>query len=105
MVRDSSFMSKKVILWVILDLNSLNRLGLLPTWLILLQIKLRITILHIIYPKGICTSEGYKGTFIAHCHDDNDGYGELKSVLQPETSKNHVALIYHNLISTYVSNI
>ena len=25
--------------------------------------------LRIIYPQGIFTPEGYKGTFIAHCHD------------------------------------
>ena len=31
----------------------------------------------IIYPQGIRTSEGYKGTFIDHCHDENDGYAEL----------------------------
>ena len=28
-----------------------------------------------------------------------------KSILQPETYKNHVAMIYHNLINTYVTNI
>ena len=33
--------------------------------------------LRIISPQGICTSEGYKGTFIAHCHDEQDGYAEL----------------------------
>ena len=26
--------------------------------------------LRIISPQGIRTSEGYKGTFIAHCHDE-----------------------------------
>ena len=31
----------------------------------------------IISPQGIRTSEGYNGTFIAHCHDENDGYVEL----------------------------
>ena len=45
LVSESSFMSWKVVIWVILEVNTLNRLGLLPTWLILLQIKLRITIL------------------------------------------------------------
>ena len=30
--------------------------------------------LRIISPQGIHTSEGYKGTFIAHCHDEKDGY-------------------------------
>ena len=30
--------------------------------------------LRIISPQGIRTSEGYKGTFIAHCHDEQDGY-------------------------------
>ena len=30
----------------------------------------------IISPQGICTSEGYKGNFIASCHDDHDGYAE-----------------------------
>ena len=33
--------------------------------------------LRIIYPQGICTSEGYKDTFIAHCRDEQDGYAEL----------------------------
>ena len=33
--------------------------------------------LHIIYPQGIRTSEGYKGNSIAHCHDEKDGYAEL----------------------------
>ena len=28
--------------------------------------------LRIISPQGIRTSEGYKGTFIAHCHDEQD---------------------------------
>ena len=32
--------------------------------------------LRIIYPQGICTLEGYKGTFIAHFHADHDGYAE-----------------------------
>ena len=31
----------------------------------------------IIYSQGICTSEVYKGTFIAHFHDEQDGYVEL----------------------------
>ena len=33
--------------------------------------------LRIISPQGIHTSEGYKVTFIAHYHDENDGYAEL----------------------------
>ena len=33
--------------------------------------------LRIIPQKGIITSEGYKGTFIAHFHDEKDGYAEL----------------------------
>ena len=33
--------------------------------------------LHIISPQGLRTSEGYKGTFIAHWHDEHDGYTEL----------------------------
>ena len=45
LVRESSFMSWKVVLWVTLDIKPLNRLGLMPTWLVLLQIKLRITII------------------------------------------------------------
>ena len=31
----------------------------------------------IILPQGICTSEGYKGTFAAHFHDEHDSYTEL----------------------------
>ena len=33
--------------------------------------------LSIISPQGIRTSELYKGTFIAHCHDELDDYAEL----------------------------
>ena len=33
--------------------------------------------LRIIYLQGIFTSEGYKGTFISHCHDEHDSYAEL----------------------------
>ena len=34
--------------------------------------------LHIISPQGIRASEGYKGNFIAHFHDEQYGYAELK---------------------------
>ena len=33
--------------------------------------------LRIISPQGIHTSEGYKVTLIAHCHDEHDVYTEL----------------------------
>ena len=33
--------------------------------------------LRIISPQSIYTSEGYKGKFISHCHDEQDGYAEL----------------------------
>ena len=33
--------------------------------------------LSIISPQVICTSEGYKVTFVAHFHNDHDGYAEL----------------------------
>ena len=33
--------------------------------------------LRIISPQVIRTSEGYKGTFIDHFHDERDGYAEL----------------------------
>ena len=33
--------------------------------------------LRIISPQGIHTSEGYKGTFISHCHDELDGHAGL----------------------------
>ena len=33
--------------------------------------------LRIIYPQGIHTSEGYKGTFIDHFNYEHDGYAEL----------------------------
>ena len=33
--------------------------------------------LRIISPQGICTSEGYKVTFIYHFNDEQDGYAEL----------------------------
>ena len=28
----------------------------------------------IIYPRRVRTSEGYKGNFISHCHDEHDSY-------------------------------
>ena len=43
---------------VILDINPLNRFGLQPTWLVLLQIKLRITILLIMKMR-------YEGTLVS----------------------------------------
>ena len=58
LVRDSSFMSWEVVLWFILDVNPLNRFGLLPTWFVLLQIKLRIIILVIIKMR-------YEGTLVS----------------------------------------
>ena len=33
--------------------------------------------LRIISPQGIHTSEGYKGSLIVHCHDEQDNYAEL----------------------------
>ena len=33
--------------------------------------------LSIILPKGICKSEGYNGTLIAHFRDEHDSYAEL----------------------------
>ena len=33
--------------------------------------------MRIIYPQGIITSEGYKGTFIANCHDEHDSYEDI----------------------------
>ena len=33
--------------------------------------------LRIISTQGIHKSDGYKGTFISHCHDEQDGYAEL----------------------------
>ena len=58
LVRESSFMSWKVVIWVILDVNPLNRFGLLPTWLVLLQIKLRITIM-------IIMTMNYEGNLVS----------------------------------------
>ena len=58
LIRESIVMSWKVVLWVILDVNPLNRFGLLPTWLVLLQIKLHVTILLIM-------TIIYKGTLVS----------------------------------------
>ena len=33
--------------------------------------------LRIIYPQSIHTSEGYKVTFISHCHNEHDSYAKL----------------------------
>ena len=58
LVRESIFMSQKVVLWVILDVNPLNRFILLPTWLVLLQRKLRTTII-------IINTMSYEGTLVS----------------------------------------
>ena len=58
LVRESIFMSWEVVLWVILDVHPLNRLELLPSWLILLQIKLCITIFLIM-------TMNYEGTLVS----------------------------------------
>ena len=36
--------------------------------------------LRIISPQGICTSEGYKNTFIAHFNDEHDFYAGLNLI-------------------------
>ena len=33
--------------------------------------------LHIISPQNMCTPEGYKSTFIAHCNDNHGSYAEI----------------------------
>ena len=45
LVREIIFMIWKVVLWIILDIKILKRIGVLTTWLVLLQSKLHITIL------------------------------------------------------------
>ena len=57
---ESILMSWKVVLWFILDINHINRFGLLPTWLILLQIQLRKTIILIV-------TVSYEGTLVYFC--------------------------------------
>ena len=42
-----------------------------------------------ISPQDICTSEGYKGMFVAHCHDENDSYAKLS--LKEENTGLHKA--------------
>ena len=51
----------KVVIWVIIDVNPLNRFGLLPTWLVLLQIKLSITIMIIMKMNYEVTLVSYTG--------------------------------------------
>ena len=58
MVNEGRFISWKVVLWVILDVNPLNRLGLLTTWPVLLQIKLSINIILVI-------TMSYEGTLVS----------------------------------------
>ena len=58
LVREISFMNRKVILWVILDVYPINRFDLLLTWLVLLQIKLHITIL-------LVMKMSYEGTLVS----------------------------------------
>ena len=52
----------EVVLWVILDVNPIHSFGLLPTWLVLLQINIFITIM-------ITMTVSYEGTiFLAHTY-------------------------------------
>ena len=48
LVRNNIFMIWKVFLLVILDLNPLRGFGLMLTWIVVLQIKFRITSMRII---------------------------------------------------------
>ena len=58
LVRENIFMIWKVVIWVILDVKHLHRFGLLPTWIFLLQIKLRINIM-------IIMAMIYEGTLVS----------------------------------------
>ena len=66
----------------------------------------------IISPQGICASEGYKGTFIAHFHDEQDGYAEFnlkedKSDWQKAEPVERVYVKYDpkNNLPTYKANL
>ena len=47
LVRENRFMSWRVVLWVIIDVENLHMFIFLPTCLVLLQVKLHITIMFI----------------------------------------------------------
>ena len=57
MVRENGFMSWKFGLWVILEVNPFNRFGLLPTWIVLLQMNLHINIM-------LVMKMSYKGNLV-----------------------------------------
>ena len=55
LIRENSFMSWNVVLSIMLDVYPLHRFVLIPTWLVLLQINLLITIM-------IIMTMSYEGT-------------------------------------------
>ena len=57
LVRWNIFISCKVVLWVIHDLRPLYMFGLIPTFLFLLEVDIRISIMFII-------KMGYQGTLV-----------------------------------------
>ena len=57
MVMENGFMSWKFVLWVILEVNPFNRFGLLPTWIVLLQMNLHINIM-------LVMKMSYKGNLV-----------------------------------------
>ena len=52
-------MTWKVVLWVIIDVKSLHRFGILPTWLVIIQFKPHITIMIIIKMSYELTLESF----------------------------------------------
>ena len=78
LVRDNSFMSWKVVLWVIFDINDLNRFGLMPTWLVLLQSKLHIIIMLVMIII-------YEVTLVSFWCENDLGGNDKKSFGNPGT--------------------
>ena len=56
----------------------------------------------IIYPRGICTSEGYNGTFIAHFRDEHDIFAELDFKEDNPGWKKVEPLNRFNLLPTWI---
>ena len=78
LVRENRFMNWKVVFWIILAINHLNRFGLMSTWLVLLQFNLRITIALIMKIR-------YEGTLVSFWRENALWGNEAKSFGNPGT--------------------
>ena len=97
MVQQNSFMVGKFSPWVILDVNSLHRFGLLPTWLFLLQVNLHINMIIII-------TTSYEGTLVSFwCENTFRGNGAQilwypRNIICLIVERNHTSTFNRDII-------